>query len=142
MGTIGDRQLAAYAGTGSIGDRIRASLATSAFSGTLDDLGGVLGRLNPTPGFQDLAWSEEWTRSVGTNEGSGTGQQYRGVRVDGSGRVWTSGGLVTYNGAASAEEYLNSTALTLTAPTTTQRVNFIGVGHNRKVRCALAKAAE
>lgn len=54
MGTIGDRQLAAYAGTGTIGDRLRASLVISAFSGTLDDLGGILGKLSTAPTTQTV----------------------------------------------------------------------------------------
>ena len=96
-------------------------------------LGATLPRIAPRDmrGFIQFVWASEWTSSVGTNEGSGTGQQYRGLRVDGSGRIWASGGLITYNGAATAEEYISTDALTTPGGDgpTGQKVNYIAVAH-------------
>lgn len=93
-------------------------------------LGVSLYNDTPGAGFVEFVWASEWTSSVGTDEGSGSGQQYRGLRVDGGGDVWAAGGLITYNGAASAEEYVSTDALTVTPGPTGQLVNMIAVAHN------------
>lgn len=82
------------------------------------------------PAFQPLVWTSEWTSTTGDNQGSGNGQQYRGLRGDGA-RIWASGGVINYAGAATPVSHINSTALTLTAPSAqAQKVNLIGIGHN------------
>lgn len=83
-----------------------------------------------TGGFQILTWTSEWTSTTGDNQGSGNGQQYRGLRSDGA-RIWASGGVINYVGAATPVSHINSTPLTLTAPGAQgQEVNLIGIGHN------------
>lgn len=56
MGTIGDQQLVALSGTGTIQDRLRASLTSSPSAGTMDDLGGSLGSSAVTLNIADQYW--------------------------------------------------------------------------------------
>ena len=94
-------------------------------------VGTTISRLASSVGrFQALDWALDWSSTTGTNQGSGTGQQYRGARMDGNGRIWAAGGSVAYSGAATPVQDISTDALTVTPGPTGQKVNFIGVAHN------------